>query len=198
MKNQLVQYVASLFAGASNCEDMQQEITQNTLDRYDDLISQGKSPEAAFQLAIDGLGDLSQILSPAEFSRTHKSKKHSCARKHLYPIAIGLYICSVIPTILFEALGIEELGVSLMFLIVAIATVLLLCSRTQRTGCTASQQAQITRYRFQQAFWGFSTLGIYLAISFLTQAWYISWMVFPIMGCIRGIVRAIRDLKGGA
>ena len=29
-----------LFAGACNCEDIKQEILQNTLDRYDDLIAQ--------------------------------------------------------------------------------------------------------------------------------------------------------------
>lgn len=42
MRDQLVQYVSLLFAGAENCEDTKQEILQNTLDRYDDLIAEGK------------------------------------------------------------------------------------------------------------------------------------------------------------
>ena len=47
MRDQLIQYVTLLFAGAQDCADTKQEILQNTLDRYDDLVAQGKSPEAA-------------------------------------------------------------------------------------------------------------------------------------------------------
>ena len=35
MREQLEQYVKLLFAGTPDSEDMQQEILQNTLDRYD-------------------------------------------------------------------------------------------------------------------------------------------------------------------
>ena len=43
MRDQLKQYVNLLFAGAADCEDIKQEILQNTLDRFDDLVAQGKS-----------------------------------------------------------------------------------------------------------------------------------------------------------
>ena len=62
MREQLIQYVDLLFAGAKDCEDIKLEILQNTLDRYDDLIAEGKVPEAAYRLAITGIGDLSEIL----------------------------------------------------------------------------------------------------------------------------------------
>ena len=42
MREQLIQYVNLLFAGAPDSDDMKQEILQNTLDRYDDLIAEGK------------------------------------------------------------------------------------------------------------------------------------------------------------
>ena len=45
MREQLIQYVQLLFAGAADCDDTRQEILQNTLDRYDDLIAAGKTPE---------------------------------------------------------------------------------------------------------------------------------------------------------
>lgn len=41
MREQLIQYVQLLFAGAADCDDTRQEILQNTLDRYDDLIAAG-------------------------------------------------------------------------------------------------------------------------------------------------------------
>ena len=50
MREKLAQYVALLFEGAGSCEDIKQEILQNTLDRYDDLIAEGKSPESAYHL----------------------------------------------------------------------------------------------------------------------------------------------------
>ena len=65
MREQLIRYVELLFAGAENAGDIQQEILQNTLDRYDDLIAQGKTPEAAYRLAISGIGDINEILGSA-------------------------------------------------------------------------------------------------------------------------------------
>ena len=62
MRDQLIQYVRLLFAGTPDSYDMQQEILQNTLDRYDDLIAQGKAPEAAYRLAISGIGDINEIV----------------------------------------------------------------------------------------------------------------------------------------
>ena len=60
MRDQLTQYVNLLFAGNTDAEDIRMEILQNTLDRYDDLISQGKTPEAAYRLAISGIGDIGE------------------------------------------------------------------------------------------------------------------------------------------
>ena len=62
MREQLIQYVQLLFAGAADCDDTRQEILQNTLDRYDDLVAAGKTPEAAYRLAIMGIGDINEIL----------------------------------------------------------------------------------------------------------------------------------------
>ena len=61
MRQQLIQHIQRVFEKIPNSADIQQEILQNSLDRYDDLISQGKSPEAAYQLAISGLGDLQEL-----------------------------------------------------------------------------------------------------------------------------------------
>lgn len=62
MREQLIHYVDLLFAGSPQAAETKQEILQNTLDRYDDLIAQGKTPEAAYRLAISGIGDINEIL----------------------------------------------------------------------------------------------------------------------------------------
>ena len=35
----------------------------------------------------------------------------------------------------------------------------------------------------------------YFAVSFTTGAWYITWLIFPILACARGLSDAIIDLK---
>ena len=42
---------------------------------------------------------------------------------------------------------------------------------------------------------GVLTLAIYLAVSFTTKAWFITWLIFPISGCVKEIISAILDLK---
>ena len=39
------------------------------------------------------------------------------------------------------------------------------------------------------------TLVVFLALSFATGAWYITWLIWPIMAAIKGIIRACQDLK---
>ncbi len=109
MRNQLIQYVNLLFAGASNCEDIRQEILQNTLDRYDDLIAAGKVPEAAYRMAITGIGDISEILgAPLSDSPSVKERgpeEDTDHKKRMRAIAIGLYILCPAPILILGNMG---------------------------------------------------------------------------------------------
>ena len=64
MREQIRVYVDGLFKDAaptvSNAE-VQQEILQHTLDRYDDLIAAGKSEQEAYDEAVGGIGDVSEL-----------------------------------------------------------------------------------------------------------------------------------------
>ncbi len=65
MEERLKKHLDSLFAGAPDTEKMseiKEEILQNTIDRYSDLIAEGKTEEEAYNTAIGGIGDLSQII----------------------------------------------------------------------------------------------------------------------------------------
>lgn len=203
MREQLIQYVDLLFAGSSNHEDMHQEILQNTLDRYDDLVSQGKNPEAAYRLAISGIGDINEILgsdsepvaSPVTTS-VSKSSNTSQRGRWMYAVAISMYICCVLPVIALGNIADGLIGVCLMFLMIAAATVLIILSRdSQKQTANKTQRASLPR-ALRNA-WNTVTLVIFLVLSFLTGAWHITWLVFPIMAAAKGIVQAVLDLKGG-
>lgn len=135
MKEQLISYVELLFAGSSGCEDMKQEILQNTLERYDDLILQGKTPEAAYRLSISGIGDIQELLQctsanavSATVPPTNTTEKSvpGFGKRLLKAIAILLYIISLIPMFVLDRLNMGEIGLCGMLVIWGVATALLI------------------------------------------------------------------------
>ena len=209
MREQLIQYVELLFAGAPGSEDIKQEILQNTLDRFDDLISQGKQPEAAYRLAISGIGDINEILANEPQSATaaprpvpktiEKDAAADDEKKKKRAVAIALYITCVIPVIALGNLGNGSLGVCMMFLMIAAATVLLIISSGKDDDDEDVIQKELTpqqelKHSIDKLL-GAITLAVYLIISFATGAWYITWLIFPIKGCVKGLINAIIDLK---
>ena len=208
MKQQLTQYIDLLFAGAPGAEDIRQEILQNTLDRYDDLIDQGKSPEAAYRLAISGIGDINEILGsapavpaePASFFPIRGEADAENSRK-MRAAAIAMYIACPIPLIILSEFGLDTLGLCLLLLLVAAATALLMLAKKQHPEEPMEFEAKVhdtpsSKLKKSIAdLIGVITLAVYLVVSFATQAWYITWLIFPISACIKGIVTAILDLK---
>ena len=133
MREQLIQYVELLFAGGHDCEDIKAEILQNTLDRYDDLIAQGKVPEAAYRLAISGIGDISEILgtkpqaAPVHHVPVRQLEDNDTPTKKLMrAIAVGLYILCPLPLIVLGNMGMDIFGLCGTLSIVAVATVLII------------------------------------------------------------------------
>ncbi len=213
MREQLIKYVELLFAGSPNADDMQQEIMQNTLDRYDDLIAQGKAPEAAYRLAISGIGDINEIISSASSEPAaatgendpdtdYRGRPLEPKRKMMRAIAIALYICCVIPLFVLGDVGNGVLGLCLMFVIIAAATMLIImASSDDKEAEDKKEDADHNEPKTElgkavESAWGIGTLVIYLGISFWTGAWYITWLIFPIAGALKGLAKACLDLKG--
>lgn len=205
MREQLIQYVKLLFAGTPDSEDMQQEILQNTLDRYDDLVAQGKSPEAAYRLAISGIGDINEILggtSPAPVLQTPPVQQEKTInwRKPVQAFAVFLCIISVIPLIALSTVDMEILGLCAMLAIVAVAVVALILAddkkeEKKQAETTPRQKPQHPAYKIYDSLSTVVMFVVYFAVSFWSGAWHITWLVFPIFACFDGIVKALFDLK---
>ena len=206
MRDQLIQYVRLLFAGTPDSYDVQQEILQNTLDRYDDLIGQGKSPEAAYRLAISGIGDINEVIgdrqnqpspAPAPVREQQNDPQDISKKKLMRAISIALYICCVIPVLVLGNVGSGVLGVCLMFVIIAAATVLMVLSSGSKEDKEEKEddEPKTELGKAIKSIWGILTLGIYLVISFWSGAWLITWLIFPIMGAVQGLIKAIIDIK---
>ena len=204
MKDRLIQYVELLFAGAAGAEDIKQEILQNTLDRYDDLIGQGKSPEAAYSLAIAGIGDITELLGkPAAEPVKREAPAEEKAEKPMWKKlmragAVFLYIISAIPLFILTEFGMETLGLCGTIVIAAVATVLIILSsdnKRERERKPDREEPRHPAYKIIDTILTIVMFVLYFGISFQTGAWHITWLIFPIFACIDGIVKAIFDLK---
>ena len=202
MREQLIQYVELLFAGAPDCEEIKQEILQNTLDRYDDLVDSGKVPEAAYRLAIAGIGDINEILG-TNVPRTVAS--HPVAvpeedgdtpgKKLMRAIAVGLYIICALPLIVLGDLGMDNLGLCGTLTIAAVATVLIILgAKKESPDKEAKKEEDSPKSELAKSIngvlWAVG-LAIYFLISFSTNDWHISWVIFPILGALDSLITAI-------
>ena len=205
MIDQLKNHVDLLFSGVEGAEDMKEEILQNTIERYNDLIAQGKSPQSAYQLAISGIGDISEILGeesgdiPGEEHKP-EGKVLSVGKRILRAIAVCLYILCPIPLFALQ----NEFGLCGLLGIVAVATALMVISGTKTKDEIhkdleedKNKSRDPARKAADSIVW-IAGLCIYFALSFLTSAWHITWIMFPLIAAIQGLIEACFDLKGGA
>ena len=202
MRQQLIQYVELLFAGVPGSEEIKQEILQNTLDRYDDLVSQGKTEAAAYRLAISGIGDINEILGqPTEHTaptaQPRQPEPEDREQRKLRAVAIAMYILCPIPLFILSEFDLATMGLCFTLALVATATYLLMLAKrgepeeeAEAAGAPVSPRKQAVGRIL-----GPVTLVVYLLVSFLTHAWAITWLIFPISGCIKGIINAVIDLK---
>ncbi len=203
MREQLIQYVDLLFAGAPGSEDIRQEILQNTLDRYDDLIIQGKSPQAAYQLAISGIGDIHEILGGTSEVHTPSSPRenipvapHRPEKRIIRAAAICFFILCAVPLLILE----NSIGLGLCLAMIACGVGLLTLNgpEQQESAASALQAAHPRRSAINRGItggiWG-AGLCAYFLISFFNNAWHITWLIFPLLGCICGFVDACFDLS---
>ncbi len=209
MREQLIQYVELLFAGAPHAEEIKQEILQNTLDRYDDLVAQGKSPEAAYRLAISGIGDINEILSsepapipeppvltsppasaPAdahEDEETPESALRGSIGTFIWAVGLAAYFLLSFTTHAWQMTWV-------VFLITA-AVSGFAQALTARRGNPSSPKARKALYSSIGGLIWAVGLTIFFILSFETNAWYLTWLVIPITGSVHGLIRACLDLK---
>lgn len=216
MDKQLRSYVDALFENAPptmKTVEIKEEILQNTLDRYRDLLAEGKSEQAAFNIAIAGIGDVEELLQSLQEEQdlygagtgAREGERRNLAI--LQAVAIMLYILCILPVLL---LG-DVWGVSLMFVMIALATGILVYHGKmgkpyRKTDDTmvenfkewnAEREDRKTLRRSILAAISSITLVIYFVISFATHAWHITWLIFLISAAVRNVVKACFELRKG-
>lgn len=221
MRNKLICYVNSIFEGIPNTPEVQElreEILQNTLDRYDEECARGVSETVAYNVAVMSIGDTDELL--AAYRKPKKEKKSS--RRVCVAIAIALYILCVVPPAVADEMGWPEtLGVSMMFLMIAAATALIIlsggrekpaapkASAPQGVPVQPAEQAapavpaqeerssavKILRGVLTPLYW-LAAVGLFLAAGFAGY-WYVAWVIFIAAGAVGDVITGIVYMAKG-
>jgi len=221
MEEKLRRYVEDLFAETAPTRksvELKEEMIQNLQDKYRDLVAEGKTAEAAYNIAVAGIGDISALLADlqAEFVRNgpESSESEMARRKSamLTAIAVMIYILSPLPLIFLSMIGFAHsarVGVPILFIMIAAATGLLVFnSMTKikynkgsdsmveefREWQSVSQSRKALRRAISSALWAV-IVALYFIISFWTFAWHLTWIIFLLGAAAEAFINVFFTLK---
>lgn len=203
-------YIYASFSNAPQTKqavELKEEIIQNLNDKYFDLMNQGKSEEAAYNIAISSIGDLSELIASLQQGtaqgekipneQMEKEKKQSAL---ILSAAIMMYILCVVPVLIFE----NVFGIIAMFVLIAAATGMLIYNNAVKPKSFGNESVVEEFKQFQaqnsDKFALYKSLSsavtaigvvLYFVISFTTGAWYITWVIFLIIPAVRQILKAL-------
>ena len=184
MENRLREYMDDLFGEippTKQAVELKEEILQNLIDKYHDLLAEGKSPEAAFNISVASVGDVDELLSgltagytphPCQDQETYIKQKRKSAL--LFSTSIMLYILCVLPVIIADSVGYDIIDF-----------------REWQEYNSGSRQ---TFRAVNSAVWTLATV-LYLIISFSTMRWNVTWIIFLIAAAVQSIIRAAFELR---
>lgn len=215
MEERLRAYVETLFEQAPDTRkayELKEEMIQNLVEKYHGLCDEGKPPEVAYNIAINSIGDTSELIAglsgpaPVLTPEQEKAKTRYAA---LTALAVGLYIIAIIPLIGFSTIGREILGLGLMLFLIAAATVLLIYVNMTKPKYQRSEDTMVEEFKewkasrdnrnevrksVSSALWMVAVV-VYFLVSFGTGGWGLSWIVFLIAAAIDQIIKALFQLK---
>jgi len=221
MEDNIRKYVDELFAETAptrKAVELKEEMIQNLHDKYNDLISEGKTQEAAYNIAVAGIGDISALLAELEADvvpQAQEIRESEEARRTsamLTSIAVVIYILSILPPIILALTSnryVASIGVPVMFVMVAIATgILVYINMTKprysrgsdtiveefREWQSDTQHHKALRRAISSALWAI-VAALYFIISFWTFAWHITWIIFLLGAAAEAIINVFYTLK---
>ncbi len=159
MKARLKDYIEMIFADAPACaktNELKEEMYANVSDKYDDLISEGKSPSVAYNISVASIGDISELIDSlkreqSEFeafsyeSEMGETRYTAAQMKEIEEyqkksgimtaVAVALYILCWVPLVVissifdFAGMGADvggTIGIVVLMVMVAVATSLMI------------------------------------------------------------------------
>lgn len=173
MHSRLRIYVESLFDGVKRTREvveLREEILQNVIDKYEDLIREGKSEEDAYHTAISGIGDINDLLRSMGMDVQEKSDMEKDGERYTYD---GSMYGKTRPRYRRTDDSMVE---------------------NFKEWNSNNQQKKAVYKSIRSAVWSVTT-ALYIIISFMTMAWHITWVIFLIAGAALNVIKAWYDMR---
>lgn len=209
-------YIERAFADAPKSKkstELQEELISNMIEKYNDQLKIGKTEEEAYTAVIAGLGDIGELVDGLRDRQvlsqpTAEERKKSAL---LIAVAVGLFILSPVLLIVFAVMAQPIVGVSLMLVMIAIGTGLLIYNAESKPAYVKEEETLVEEFKEWKTgrsreksitdsfFAGFSLIvvAIYLLVSFRYGIWAYSWIIFIIAAAIRNIAMAVIRMREG-
>lgn len=173
MREKLNEHIQVLFADAERrspgnprLAELKEELLLNTQEKYDHLVSTGRTPEAAYVAAINGIGDIEGLLNDVIGAEAAREENDSFS--------------SAVPCTEFEENernrdeddGHEDVS-----------------------GGKGKRPPRSPWYKLVSGIIWTVTLGSYFALSFTTHAWSITWLLFIMGIAADNVAEGIFDLR---
>jgi len=199
VNKRIEEYVYDLFTDMP-CEqyvqDVKEELLSNLNEKYDDLITEGKSDEEAYNLVIAGIGDIHELFrngAQSVLSTPEDIEKRRNTKSVFVSLGVTLYILSLAVYFVLGEFGFEIMGIGAMILICAVATGPIVYGiNINKTRYVKSDDTFVEQYKekvledermtrikrsISSSMWPLIVV-FYLTISFVTQMWSVTWIIF--------------------
>ena len=157
MESKLRDYIEYLFKDAPKTKqayELKEEIICNVIERYHDLLKEGKNEGEAYNQAIAGIGDINELIAELggevaeENEFTDEQMRSIKSRLSAFKsIAVALYILCVTPVIFLGELSMGQLGVVAMFLMISVATGLIIYSSITKFVPVITEESTVKHLR---------------------------------------------------
>ncbi len=223
MKEKITQHFDKLFEDAPKTRkalDLKREMTQNALDKYEDMVQEGYSEQDAYQNVIQSIGDVTELFEEVEEKNLLMlPEKDRKKRALLKAVAVGLYILAGVAFFTLEMmadmpgsswLNYQGLGVVIGGLICIAPTIMLVYAANMYPRYSKKENVDMVEEYKQEKYlnnrdkaimgavssiiWTMA-LVIYFIISFTTDAWHITWLTFLIAACVQSVAALVMSLR---
>ena len=220
MEDKLRRYIDGLFARTAHTQktvELKEEMLQNIQDKYDDMIAEGKAPEAAYNIVVAGMGDVGDLLKeleaeipePVDLAIFEAAREKSAMRT---AISVMVIILSILPLLILSMIGSNynvRIGVPVMIAAIAAGTGLLVYNSMTKPRYPGGSNTIVGQFREWQAdkydkkslrraisaaLWAI-VVALYFIISFITFAWHVTWIIFLFAVAVEAIINIFFAIK---
>lgn len=222
MNIEIKKYVDDLFLNiprSREVAELKEELLSNMSENYDNYIRQGKTEEEAYDLVVNDSRDLDEMLAdiPSHEDLAQEARYFRRRNAKNTAIGVGMYIVGAAFLIglggFGDYLGKPEfyglIGLLILLLISAGATGLIIYTNMSTPPEYKNHNNEMDyEYKYIDSkygrilnnilsiYWTIVTF-IYLAVSFTTMRWDITWIIWILAGVFEPILKTIFEMKYG-